>query len=122
MQFTGGAGVNSHEEWQAPVASGTRRAATLRPGAPIRPILPPDFAGRLSDWVQVIRREFLESPHLRVTVDEASRVWGLEAAKLEAVLDAFVAARFLNRSAEGVYTFHRNLEPSSPTQTLPPAA
>jgi hypothetical protein len=67
------------------------------------PILDPAFAGRLSDWVQVIRSEFGAMPDLKVTLAEATSRWPLETPRLEAVLDAFVSANFLERSSNGVY-------------------
>ena len=76
----------------------------LMRGSTAAPLLPPGFAGRLSDWVQIIRYEFQEWPDLRVTAADASRVWGLEDFQLEAVLDAFVQAGLLSRSPDGVYS------------------
>ena len=62
-----------------------------------------DGARRVSDWVQLIRQQFQQTPHLCVTAEQASRLWGLEAAELDAVLSAFVDARLLNRTRGGAY-------------------
>ena len=63
-----------------------------------------DGARRVRDWVQLIRRQFQQTPHLCVTAEQASRLWGLEAAELEAVLSAFVDAHLLNRTRGGAYS------------------
>ena len=70
-----------------------------------------DGARRVRDWVQIIRQQFQETPHLCVTPEQASRLWGLEAAELDAVLSAFVDAHLLNRTRGGVYTLR--LDPPS---------
>jgi hypothetical protein len=62
-----------------------------------------DGARRVRDWVQIIRQQFQETPHLCVTPEQASRLWGLEAAELDAVLSAFVDAHLLNRTRGGAY-------------------
>ena len=70
-----------------------------------------DGSRRVRDWVQLIRQQFQETPHLCVTAEQASRLWGLEAAELEAVLSAFVDAHLLNRTRGGAYTLR--LDPPS---------
>ena len=70
------------------------------------PMFEPAFAGRLSDWVQVIKAEFGGVPDLQLTVTEAGQIWPLEPPRLEAVLDAFVSAKYLQRSSNGVYALH----------------
>jgi hypothetical protein len=62
-----------------------------------------DGARRVSDWVQLIRQQFQQTPHLCVTAEQASRLWGLETAEVDAVLSAFVDARLLNRTRGGAY-------------------
>ena len=51
--------------------------------------------------VRRVRAEFLEMPGLRITMPQAARLWGLEAATCEAVIDALVRSRFLQRSTAG---------------------
>jgi Nse1 non-SMC component of SMC5-6 complex len=58
----------------------------------------------LTDWRQVVRGEFEEIPDLRVTTEQASDRWNLEASHLEAILDSLVDSGFLCRSPEGVYS------------------
>jgi hypothetical protein len=70
-----------------------------------------DGACRVRDWVQLIRQQFQETPHLCVTAEQASRLWGVEAAELEAVLSAFVDAHLLNRTRGGAYMLR--LDPPS---------
>jgi hypothetical protein len=72
-----------------------------------------DGARRVRDWVQLIRRQFQQTPHLCVTAEQASRLWGLEAAELEAVLSAFVDAHLLNRTRGGAYSLRLDPAPSS---------
>jgi hypothetical protein len=62
-----------------------------------------DGARRVRDWVQIIRQQFRDTPHLCVTAEQASRLWGLETAEIEAVLSAFVDAHLLNRNRGGAY-------------------
>jgi hypothetical protein len=61
------------------------------------------FAGRLSDWLQVIRGEFSEDPELAVTAEQARQRWPLPPTSLVAILDAFVDVRFLRRLPDGAY-------------------
>jgi hypothetical protein len=70
-------------------------------------------ARRVCDWVQLIRQQFQQTPHLCVTAEQASRLWGLEAAELDAVLSAFVDAHLLNRTRGGAYSLR--LDPASPS-------
>jgi hypothetical protein len=49
-----------------------------------------------------IRAEFLEMPGLRLTVRQASRLWGLEHTVCESVIDKLVASDFLRRTAAGL--------------------
>ena len=53
---------------------------------------------------EVLRRvqgEFLEMPGLRLTPRQARRLWGVDEALCEAVIDALVSARFLFRTSDG---------------------
>ena len=57
----------------------------------------------IADWVQLIRSEYLQMPGLQPTKIEVQRLWGLDATTSEALLDAFVHARFLRRTRDGFY-------------------
>ena len=54
--------------------------------------------------VERIRGEFLEMPGLRLTVPQASRLWGLDASSCEAVLAVLVRSSFLRWTASGAVT------------------
>lgn len=49
------------------------------------------------------RGEFLEMPGLRLTRDQARRLWGLDHAMCSELLDDLVRAGFLERRADGRY-------------------
>ena len=54
----------------------------------------------------VLRRvynEFLEMPGLRVTSQQAQRLWGLDRETCLAVMDSLVDAKFLARTSRGMY-------------------
>ena len=51
-----------------------------------------------------IRAEYLEMPGLRLTPEQAQRLWGLESVLCRVVLDALVKERFLCVAADGAYT------------------
>jgi hypothetical protein len=50
-----------------------------------------------------IRGEFLEMPGLRLTAEQASRLWHVDAATCIEVLGRLVADRFLTRTRAGAY-------------------
>lgn len=50
-----------------------------------------------------IRGEFLEMPGLRLSLDRASRLFALERAACQSVLDALVGAEVLQRDRDGRY-------------------
>jgi hypothetical protein len=50
-----------------------------------------------------VRGEYREMPGMRLTVDQAMRLWMLERGTCTKVLDSLVAARFLGRDANGRY-------------------
>jgi len=58
----------------------------------------------LEDVVQRIRAEFREMPGLRLTPDEATKLWGLEHNTCRAVIDALVATAFLRWTSAGSVT------------------
>ncbi len=53
--------------------------------------------------VHRIRGEFLEMPGLRLTLQQASRLWHLDAATCTSALMRLVGDRFLERTASGAY-------------------
>jgi hypothetical protein len=57
----------------------------------------------LQDVVRRVRGEFLEMPGLRLTPQQARRLWRLDEAACEKVLGALVEARFLARTRDGAF-------------------
>ncbi len=53
--------------------------------------------------LQRIRGEFLEMPGLCLTPGQARRLWNLDAASCDALLQALVAADFLRRTSSGTF-------------------
>ena len=53
------------------------------------------------DWR--IRGEYLEMPGLRLSLDQASRLWALDPAICRDRLDALVGVNFLQRDRSGRY-------------------
>ena len=56
-----------------------------------------------NDVLQRICSEFLEMPGLRLTCQQAQRLWGLDPATCLAVLEFLVERRFLYRTGRGMY-------------------
>jgi hypothetical protein len=50
-----------------------------------------------------VRSEFLEMPGLRLTTGQAARLWGLDSATSESLLDHLVATGFLWKRENGTY-------------------
>ena len=57
----------------------------------------------ITDWVQLIRAEYLEIPGLSLTMQQVQRLWGLDLVTSEAVLAALVEVKFLRRTGHGGY-------------------
>lgn len=62
-----------------------------------------DSSRGIQDVVRRIRGEFLEMPGLRLTREQARRLWRLDETACEAVLGALVDARFLARTRDGAF-------------------
>jgi hypothetical protein len=54
-------------------------------------------------WVRLVRSEYLESPGLSLTREQAKRLWALEASACDTVLAALLDAGFLRRTGHGRY-------------------
>ena len=54
-----------------------------------------------------VRGEFLEMPGLRLRVEQAQRLWGLDRPTCEALLTLLVEAKFLRRDADAAYGLPR---------------
>jgi hypothetical protein len=55
------------------------------------------------DVLARVQGEFLEMPGLRLTVAQARRLWGLDAASCDALLTALIDANFLFRTRDGAF-------------------
>ena len=57
----------------------------------------------LMEVVRRVRGEFLEMPGLRLTPEQARRLWRLDEVACEQVLGVLVDARFLARTRDGAF-------------------
>jgi Fic family protein len=48
-----------------------------------------------------VRAEFLEMPGLKLTIHQAQRLWGIDRATCEALIEELTACRFLARTRDG---------------------
>jgi hypothetical protein len=74
---------------------------------------------------EVLRRvqgEFLEMPGLRLTVPQARRLWGLDAASCDALLGALVDAKFLFKTRDGAFMRIEHAKPLKATARRKTAA
>jgi hypothetical protein len=60
----------------------------------------------IQEMVRRIRGEFLEMPGLRLTSQDARRLWRLDETACDAVLGALVDARFLAKTRDGAFVRH----------------
>jgi hypothetical protein len=58
---------------------------------------------RVEEALRRIKSEFVEMPGLRLTSQQAQRLWGLDADFCDAILGALVDAKFLLRTSDGVF-------------------
>jgi hypothetical protein len=65
-----------------------------------------DTGRGIQEVVRQIRGEFLEMPGLRLTEQQARRMWCLDETACEAVLGALVDARFLAKTRDGAFIRH----------------
>ena len=57
----------------------------------------------LHDWLQLIKAEYLEIPGLHLTKSQVQRLWSLDIATCEMLLEALEAAKFLRRTHINAY-------------------
>lgn len=57
----------------------------------------------LAEWFDIIQGEFLEMPGLLLTRPQFQRLWGLDTATCDQVIESLVASHFLIRTADGNY-------------------
>jgi hypothetical protein len=57
----------------------------------------------MTDWLQLIRAEYIESPGLYLTKAQVRRLWNLDPNMCDALLEALEADQFLRRTHTGAY-------------------
>jgi hypothetical protein len=62
-----------------------------------------DTGRGIQEVVRRIRGEFLEMPGLRLTPQQAQRLWRLDETACDAVLGALLDARFLAKTRDGAF-------------------
>ncbi len=53
--------------------------------------------------LQGVRGQFLEMPGLKLTLAQAQRLWGMDRATCEAVIEELTASGFLTRARDGAF-------------------
>lgn len=56
-----------------------------------------------TDWMELIRAEYLEMPGLNPTITQAERLWNLESSTLREIFAALVDSHFLRCTSSGKY-------------------
>jgi hypothetical protein len=57
----------------------------------------------VTDWLHLVQAEYLEMPGLQLTRPQVQRLWGLDSATCDTVLQELVAVHFLRRTHQDVY-------------------
>jgi hypothetical protein len=57
----------------------------------------------VTDWLHLIRGEYLEIPGLHLTRMQVQRLWGLDDVTCDALLEALVDVQFLRQTRAGAY-------------------
>lgn len=57
----------------------------------------------ITDWLQLVRAEYLEMPGLHLTKPQVQKLWGLDSTTCDAVLRTLIDKRFLRRANDGGY-------------------
>ena len=60
-------------------------------------------AGLPETILRRVRAEFLEMPGLKLTIQQAQRLWGIDRATCEALIEELTACRFLARTRDGAF-------------------
>ena len=64
----------------------------------------PERTGTTDEVLRRVQGEFLEMPGLRLTVRQASRLWGIDEGACRRVIDALIGASFLRWTTSGAVT------------------
>lgn len=62
----------------------------------------------ISDWLRVVRAEYLEMPGLNLTKPQVKRLWGFDTDTCDRVLEELEASHFLARTAHDHYILARH--------------
>jgi hypothetical protein len=62
-----------------------------------------DTGQGMQEVLRRVRGEYLEMPGLRLTSEQARRLWRLDETACDAVLGALVRSRFLARTRDGAF-------------------
>jgi hypothetical protein len=65
---------------------------------------------------RLITSEYLEQPGLRLTISQASRLWGLRPSTCSRLLATLIDGGFLKRTSEGAYCRRDVCTPTSPVR------
>jgi hypothetical protein len=57
----------------------------------------------MTDWIHLVQAEYLEMPGLQLTRPQVRRLWGLDLATCDTVLQELLAAHFLRRTRWDAY-------------------
>jgi hypothetical protein len=57
----------------------------------------------VTEWLRLIKAEYLEIPGLRLTRLQVQRLWGLDPHMCDTLLDALIKADFLKRTPKDAY-------------------
>ena len=57
----------------------------------------------VTDWLHLVQAEYLEMPGLQLTKPQVRRLWGLDSATCDAVLQELVDAHFLRRTQHDAF-------------------
>jgi DNA-binding IclR family transcriptional regulator len=57
----------------------------------------------MTDWLHLVRAEYLEMPGLQLTLPQVRRLWGLEDQICHEILEQLVEMHFLRRNDRELY-------------------
>ena len=57
----------------------------------------------MTDWLELVRAEYLEIPGLQLTKPQAQRLWEFDPVMCDAVLAALIDVKFLRRTRSDTY-------------------